>query len=112
MLSYRDRNTSPETVSIEAHMKSVTIASVEDAEVLALNALTFLAGDPSRIERFLGLTGLAPSDLMAGVENRDVQVAVLRHLMQNESDLLVFTSHRQVSGDAVGEALHWLAPDE
>lgn len=77
----------------------VTIGSmgVEDAELVALQALTYLAGDEARLGRFLSLTGLSPHDLHARANTLEIQVATLGHLMGNESELLVFSSQSHVS---------------
>jgi len=82
--------------------------SLEDAEVLALRALAFLASEPDRLGRFLSLTGLTPNDLQDRADTAGVQAAVIGHLLQNESELLVFASEQQISPDGLAPAHHLL----
>lgn len=76
--------------------------------MLALQALTFLADVPDRLQRFLALTGLEPADLMSRAEANDVQIAVLQHLMGNESELLVFAAEQRVKPEMIALAHHRL----
>lgn len=66
--------------------------STERAEEIALEALTFLAGDGARLARFLELTGLTPATLKAGITDPALHRAVLAHLMGEESLLFVFAA--------------------
>ena len=91
-------------------MASSTAVSQEDAEILALRALTYLAGETERLSTFLSLTGLAPDDLLERAGDREVQVAVLGHLMGHESELLVFASSARVPPDHIALAYHRLTP--
>lgn len=64
------------------------------AEVLAINALGFLAADPDRIEAFLALAGVSPSELRRSAGSPEFLAGVMDHLMQNESLLLQFCAER------------------
>ena len=76
--------------------------TLDDAESLALQGLTFLASDPERMSRFFALTGLGPGELRSWAETPRFQVAVLDHLMGDESLLLVFAAEAGIApGDAV-----------
>lgn len=66
--------------------------SVETAETLASRGLAFLAEDTTRLVRFMGVTGLGPDDLRQRAGSREVLAAVLGHLLEDESALLVFTT--------------------
>lgn len=89
-------------------------ASKDEAEMLAISALGFLAGDTGRLGRFLALTGLGPDDLRRAAGEPAVLGAVLGHLMGDERLLLAFaeeaghppesiaTAHAQLTGE-VGE---------
>lgn len=59
---------------------------------MALQGLTFLAGDGPRLGRFLSLTGIGPEELRAWAGTPRLQAAVLEHLLADESLLLVFAS--------------------
>jgi hypothetical protein len=66
--------------------------SLEEAEVIALKALAFLAGDPERFGRFLALSGVSPGDIREAAGNRQFLAGTLNHLLQDESLLLTFTA--------------------
>jgi len=85
--------------------------SIEDAEVLALRALAFLATDASRLARFLTLTGIQPSALKQNANKHALQAAVISHLLQNESELLVFASEQKIAPDGFEIALRLLNGD-
>ena len=59
------------------------------AESIGVSALLFLAGDTDRLVRFLTLTGLGPAELRAESRSPRILAAVLEHLLQDESLLLV-----------------------
>ncbi|MFO1090132.1 MAG: DUF3572 domain-containing protein [Hyphomicrobiales bacterium] len=65
-------------------------ATTEAAEILALQALEFIASDPRRLTIFLSLTGLSPQDVAASAGDRPFLAGVLDHLLTNESMLVEF----------------------
>jgi hypothetical protein len=69
-------------------MKSVSKSAPHDPQALALSALGWILGDPSRADRLLALTGITPDDLRSGLGNPAILGAVLDFLAGNESDLL------------------------
>ena len=80
---------------MNSRMKSARNAP--DPEVMGLAALGFLAAEPDRLVRFLGLTGIGPDDLRGRAGDPALLGAVLDHLLADESLLFVF---------AEAEALH------
>lgn len=64
---------------------------------MGLAALGFLAAEPERLVRFLGLTGMTLEDLRGRAGEPALLGAVLDHLLADESLLFVF---------AEAEALH------
>jgi uncharacterized protein DUF3572 len=72
--------------------KLIDTASLEKAEVLALQALDFLAQDTERFGRFLALSGIGPAELKDSASAPATLAGVLEYLMQDESALLVFCS--------------------
>jgi hypothetical protein len=74
----------------------------EDAELMALRALTFLAADEDRLQRFLDLTGLDPNELRQNASNQLFLGAILDHLLSDESLLLVFSAEQGITPDSVG----------
>ncbi|MBU2581330.1 MAG: DUF3572 domain-containing protein [Alphaproteobacteria bacterium] len=78
--------------------------SQDEAEEIALKALRFLAEDEPRLGRFLSLTGIGPGDLRENAGERHVLSAVLGHLLDDESLLLLFVSNNGLLPEAVGKA--------
>jgi hypothetical protein len=79
-----------------------------EAEIIALNALTFLASDPHRFEAFLALSGLSVTEVAARAGERGFQRGVLEHLMANESLLVAFCAENGLKPEAPGRALRRL----
>jgi hypothetical protein len=75
------------------------------AEALAATLLAQLAQEPARLTRFLTQSGLEASDLAARAGERDVLVAVLEHVLGDESFLLVVTTSQRMSPLDVQQAL-------
>lgn len=81
----------------------------ERAESIGLSALIFLAGDAQRLARFLSLTGIGPAELKAGAHSPPILAAVLDHLLQDESLMLVFCAADGVRPEDVAPARRALA---
>lgn len=64
----------------------------EAAEAVGLKVLLFMVGDELRLERFLRETGLDPEDLKARAGEAEMLSALIGHLLEDESQLLVFTA--------------------
>lgn len=79
-------------------------ASREEAELLAVAALSFLADDPERLGRFLAETGLEPEGLRSAAGTPGFLPAVLDHLIGNESLLLDFAADRGIDPAAIPAA--------
>lgn len=62
------------------------------AEALGLKALVFVTEDEGRLFRFLAETGMAPDALRNQAGAPATLAAVLGHLLDDESLMLVFTS--------------------
>ncbi len=80
----------------------------ERAETIAAEGLAFLAEDPSRLVRFMRDTGIGPDELRAAAGSRDTAIAVLEHLLSDESMLLVFTSEKGLQPEIAARALQLL----
>lgn len=68
----------------------------EAAEALGLKVLLFIVGEEARLERFLFETGLDPADLKARAGEPEMLAALMGHLLEDESQLLVFTSGERI----------------
>jgi hypothetical protein len=81
----------------------------EAADAIAFKALAFLAEDSQRLGRFLSLTGLALDELRQHADETDTKCAVLDHLLQDESLLLVFAAHAGLRAEQIGAALRLIS---
>lgn len=70
--------------------------SREEAEVIALEALGFLANDMTRLERFLALSGVSPQGIRQAAESPQFLAGLLQHLLTDESLLLTFTAEQEL----------------
>ena len=80
----------------------------ERAEILALEALAWLAGRPDDIGRFLNVSGLDAADLRRAAGNPDLLGSLLDFLLANEPLLLDFCRDTSTSTKAVHIARHAL----
>jgi hypothetical protein len=81
----------------------------EAAAELAIAALSFLAGEHERLERFLALTGLGPQSLRAAAREQSFLLGVLDHVASDETLLLAFTNESGIDPEDVGRARDALA---
>jgi hypothetical protein len=92
-----------------AHVgKKASALDLQSAEAIALQGLTFLAQEPARFGRFLKLTGLQPQDARARAGTPELALAVLEHLAQDESLLLVFATSCGVAPANIAVAISLL----
>ncbi|ACB94853.1 DUF3572 domain-containing protein [Beijerinckia indica] len=84
--------------------------SSQDAEILAIAALTFLAAEPERLERFVALSGLTPENLRAAAATPGFLAAVLDHLCSDELLLLAFAANGEHDPAMIEEARTILSP--
>ena len=79
------------------------------ATALAIAALTFIAGEPERLGRFLALTGVGPESIRAAASEPDFLVGVLDHLAGDEALLLAFARENDFRPEDVARASEVLA---
>jgi hypothetical protein len=75
-----------------------------DAEALAIEALTFLAGDGERLSRFLAITGLDPTSLRLAAAEPGFLAGVLDHILGDEALLLAFAANQQLEPEVISRA--------
>jgi hypothetical protein len=80
----------------------------ENAEILALEGLGWLAGDQEAIQRFLDVSGIDGADLRAAAGSPGTAVAVLDFLLANEELLVRFCDDAEVKARDVHMARHVL----
>jgi hypothetical protein len=90
-------------------VKSIKL-SFEEAEVIALKALAFLANDAQRLGRFLALSGMSPGDIREAAAGPQFLAGVLNHLLQDESLLLTFTVEADIDPRLPSLAAQTLIP--
>jgi hypothetical protein len=80
----------------------------ENAEILALEGLGWLAGEQEAIHRFLDLSGIDGADLRAAAGSPGTAVAVLDFLLANEELLVRFCDHAGIKARDIHMARHVL----
>jgi hypothetical protein len=93
-------------------MKPGSSLTEEAAEGLAIQALTFIAGDGERLGRFLATTGIGPAQIRAAAQEPGFLVGVLDYLVGDERLLSAFAAETGNDPTHVGKALaalggHW-----
>jgi hypothetical protein len=83
--------------------------TVETASTLALDGLAFLAEDADRLTRFLALTGIGTEHLRVRADGPETLVAVLDHLLSDESLLLVFATSKGIAPETIAPSREILA---
>ena len=85
-------------------MKAPCPAAREAAEMLAIQALGFIAAEPERLEGFLGATGLTVDRLRESANAPDFLAGVLEHMLADESLLLAFADSAAIDPAGVTRA--------
>ena len=85
-------------------LKKMQSAGVDSARSLAVSALTFIAADPDRLNRFLGLTGLGPENLRTAAADPAFLGSVLDYLVADEKLLVEFAADAGLKPEAVARA--------
>jgi hypothetical protein len=80
---------------------SLTLAAAED---VAVQALSFLAGEPERLGRFLAVTGLGPAEIRAASAAPGFLAGVLEYLASDESLIVAFAAETGLDPGDVARA--------
>ncbi len=80
------------------------------AEIVAVQALSFIAQDESRFGRFLAETGLGPETLRSASKDPSFLVGVLDFLLRDEAMLKAFSESSHLDIRIVGNARETLEP--
>jgi hypothetical protein len=89
----------------------------EVAEIVAIQALSFIAGDPERLGLFLAESGIGPETLRNAAGDPNFLLSVLDFVLRDDATVKAFAgvselhptniaAARQVLGDALGDR-HW-----
>jgi hypothetical protein len=90
-------------------MSKASKQSREAAEALAIQALNFLATEPTRLSRFLALSGIEPDSIRSAAAESGFLAGVLAHLGADEALLVAFAADAGVKPGAVDRARRVLA---
>ncbi len=93
-------------------MKAPLRPTPEAAEMLAIQALGFIAEDPERMAGFLASTGIAAEDIRAAAGEPGFLAGVLEHMLGDESLLIAFAVSAGVDPAEVARARGALASRE
>ena len=85
-------------------LKKMQSATSDSARSLAVSALTFIAADPDRLSRFLGITGLGPHNLRTSAADPAFLGSVLDYLVADETLLVEFAADAGLKPEAVARA--------
>jgi hypothetical protein len=76
----------------------------EVAEMLAIQALGFIAEEPERLNSFLGVTGIALAQIRAAAREPGFLAGVLEHMLGDESLLIAFAASAGIDPGEVARA--------
>ena len=85
-------------------MKRPSSAAREAAEILAIQALSFIAAEPERLNGFLNATGLTLDRLRESANEPDFLAGVLEHMLADKSLLLAFAESAAIDPAGVTRA--------
>jgi len=74
------------------------------AETVAIQALSFLAAEPTRLGRFLAVTGLGPETLRGAASSPEFLVNVLDFVLSDEKLVKEFAESAGIEPSHVGAA--------
>jgi hypothetical protein len=81
----------------------------EAASALAIAALSFIAGEPERLGRFLALSGIGPESLRTAAREPGFLAGVLDHLANDDQLLREFAEQNEFDPEQVMKARELLA---
>ena len=68
----------------------------EVAEIVAVQALSFIAGEPERLGAFLAETGIGPSSLRAAAADPQFLVSVLDFVLRDDATVKAFAAQSEL----------------
>jgi hypothetical protein len=74
-------------------MKAPLRPAREAAEMLAIQALAFIAEEPERLDLFLSTTGIAAAEIRTAAREPGFLAGVLEHMLGDESLLIAFADN-------------------
>jgi hypothetical protein len=77
-------------------MKQGSVPTREQAEGLAIQALTFIAGDPERLGRFLAITGIGPGEIRGAAREPGFLAGVLEYMASDDRLISAFAAENNL----------------
>ncbi|EKF17894.1 DUF3572 domain-containing protein [Nitratireductor pacificus] len=77
----------------------------EEAESIAVSALSFVAAEPELLSRFLALSGIEAADIRRAAAEPGFLAGVMQFILAHEPTLLRFSEASGIAPAAVGAAL-------
>jgi Protein of unknown function (DUF3572) len=74
------------------------------AEMLAIQALAFIAGEPDRLKRFLDMSGIEADEIRAAAREVAFLAGVLEHMLGDESLLVAFADSAGIDPGEIARA--------
>jgi hypothetical protein len=84
----------------------------EVAEIVAIQALSFVAGDPERLGLFLSETGIGPETLRSAASDPQFLISVLDFVMRDDATVQAFASSSQHHPTTIAAAREALGDNE
>jgi hypothetical protein len=85
-------------------MKLGSSLTLEAAEGVAVQALTFIAAEPERLGRFLSQTGIGPAEIRAASAEPGFLAGVLEYLATDDRLIAAFAAEASLDPDDVARA--------
>jgi len=85
-------------------MKLGPALTKEAAEGLAIQALTFLAGEPERLGRFLAATGIGPAEIRIAANEPGFLAGVLEYLAADDRLIAAFAAETSIDPADIARA--------
>lgn len=80
----------------------------ETAEALAIQALGFIASDPTLLPRFLAITGIEASQIRSAAQQPGFLAGVIQFILAHEPTLLQFAEHAGIDPAEIGRVYQTL----
>jgi hypothetical protein len=85
-------------------MKAPSPAARQSAEILAIQALAFIAEEPERLSPFLELSGLDPAQIRTAAGEPGFLRGVLEHMLSDENLLVAFADSADIDPADIARA--------
>jgi Protein of unknown function (DUF3572) len=85
-------------------MKKYSRPSRETAEILAVQALAFIAEEPERLGLFIAASGIAPDQIRDAARALDFLAGVLEHMLGDENLLVAFANSAGIDPAEIARA--------